>query len=272
MLPSRMPSVVAVKSTVRSVLQGRWLLSITVGLLPLFCYYFFRFATAFFSLYIGEEKEYILAILLLLSVVLILLPLLYGVLRWFWRVTDGAEDDLTSAFYYFTNAKLYKRAIKLTLVLFFKIGVIFFLCLIPFFAVSLFSRFLVYDIFKEVLPVWAINISAFKSLFNTFGNLLAIIISFRYYLVPIIAVMDDNLLILEAVHLSTTVSKKSSSSFFSLVCSNLGWIAISILVLPLIYTVPFLIGCYAVHSRYVLVNYNLNVEFYEKNRFSGVTL
>lgn len=271
MLPSKMPSVVAVKSTVRSVLKGRWLLSATVGLLPLFCYYFFSLVIALVS-ELTDAHNLLLTALLLLAAVFVILPLFYGVLRWFWRITDGTEDDLTSAFYYFANARLYKRVIKLTLVLAFKIGVIFFLCLIPFFAISLFSRFLVYDIFKEVLPVWAINITAFKSLFYTFGTLLAIIISFRYYLVPIIAVMDDNLLILEAVHLSTTVSKKSFSSFLSLVSSNLGWIVASLLVLPLIYTAPFLMGCYVVHSRFAMVNYNLNVEFYEKNRFSGVTL
>lgn len=270
MLPSRMPSASAVKSTVKSTLKGRWLEAITVSLLPIFVYYFFSLTASLIYPLAKNSQNYLLVAILLLSAVFVVLPLFFGVLRWFWRATDGVYDDISSPFYFFKSKSLYFRTIKLTLMLSFKIGVVFFVCLIPFFAVELFSRFLVYDIFKDALPVWAINISAFKSLFRLFGNFFAIIFSLRYYLIPVIAIMDENLLILEAVHLSVTVSKKSLSSFLSLVFSNLGWIIVSVLVLPQIYTIPFLIGCYIVHSRFAMVNYNLMVEFQEKNRFYKV--
>ncbi len=269
MLPSRMPSVAAVKSTVKSSLKGRWPEAIATGLLPLFAFYFFNLSASVISPILKGYENYLLIAILLLSVVFVVLPLFFGVLRYFWRITDGAEEEISTAFHFFKSKSLYLRSLKLTLVISFKIGVVFFLCLIPFFAVELFSQFLVYDIFKEALPVWAINISAFKSLFYNFGSFFAFAISLRYYLIPVIAVMDENLLVLEAVHISTTVAKRSFSSFSALIFSCLGWIALSILVLPQIYTVPFLLGCYVVHSRFALVNYNLNLEFQEKNRFNA---
>lgn len=269
MLPSRIPGVSAVKSTVRSMLKGRWPEAAAVGLLPVFCYYFFNFSAACILPLVKGFGQYALIALLLLASLFVLLPLFYGVLRWFWRATDGADEDISSAFYYFKGIRVYIRAIKLTLIISFKVGVVFFICLLPFFAVQIFSHFLVYDTFNEALPVWSINISEFKSLFNTFGTLIATIISLRYYMIPVVAIMDENLLILEAVHISVMLSKKSLSSFFSLLCSNIGWFALSLLLLPTIYTIPFLIGCYVVHSRFAMVNYNLNVEFNEKNRFVG---
>lgn len=269
MLPSRMPSIAAVKSTVKSTLKGRWPEVIAVGLLPLFAFYFFNLTASVISSLLKGYEEFLLIGILLLSAVFVVLPLFFGVLRYFWRITDGAEEEISTAFYFFTNKFLYAKSLKLTLVILFKIGLVFFLCLIPFFAVSLFSRFLVYDIFKEALPVWAINISAFKSLFYNLGSLFAFLISLRYYLIPVIAILDENLLVLEAVHISTTLAKRSLSSFLGLIFSCLGWIVLSVFVLPQIYTMPFLLGCYVVHSRFAIVNYNLNIEFQEKNRFNA---
>lgn len=269
MLPGRIPSSTVVKSTVRDTLKGRWTEAVVVGLLPVFCYYIFNMLLSVTLLFAKNESGYILVAIGGVSAFLILLPLFYGVLRWFWRATDGAIEDISSAFYYFMSKKAYVRAVKLSLVICFKAGVIVFLCMIPYFAVQILSHFWLYDIFKEALPVWAVNISAFKNLFYVFGILLATATSLRYYLVPIIAVMDDDLLILEAVHISTTLSKKSLSAFFNLLCSNIGWIFLSLLVLPLIYTAPFLIGCYVVHSRFTMVNYNQSLDFYEKNRFNS---
>lgn len=264
-----MPSAFAVKSTVKSTLKGRWPEAIIVGLMPTFAFYMFSLISSVVSPLAKGKEDYLLIAILLLSAVFVVLPLFFGVLRFFWRITDGADEGVSSAFHFFTSKNLYIRSLKLTLVTSFKIGLVFLLCLLPFFAVELFSHFLVYDIFKEVLPVWAINLSAFKNLFYTVGSIFAIILSLRYYLIPVIAVMDEKLLVFEAVHISTLLARRNLSSFFGLIFSNLGWILLSFLVLPQIYTLPFLLGCYVVHSRFVMVNYNLHLEFQERNRFNA---
>ena len=100
-----------------------------------------------------------------------------------------------------------------------------------------------------------------------------IVVSFafllKYYLTPAIAVMDDDLLLMEAVHISTMVARKSAGSFLSLIASLAGWILLSFLGIPLIYTAPLFFGCYAIHSRYALVNYNLILDFYKKEGYQG---
>ena len=269
MLPNRIPASSVVKNTVRGCLNGKWPSAIVVGLMPVFLYYAFSLILSAIVSVWGAKAEVLAYTLFFGLMILFWLPLFYGVIRWFWRLTDMVEDDVSSVFYFFKTRKLYFRAFKLSGILIFKTAIILLVCLVPYFAVQTFPHIWLYDIFKDDMPTWAINFIAFKRLFNTVGILLAAAISLRYYLTPIIAVMDDNLLILEAVHISKTLSKKSLSAFVSLCCSNVFWIAISLLLLPQIYTMPFLIGCYVVHSRFVIKNYNLNLEFYEKNRFNG---
>ena len=141
MLPSRMPSTTAVKNTVRSTLKGRWPEAIVVGLLPIFAFFFFSLTVSVILPLLKRYQDYFFLSIMLLSSVFVVLPLFFGVLRYFWRMTDGTKEHLFSAFHFFKNKRLYIRSLKLTFVILFKIGLVFLLCLLPFFAVQLFSHF-----------------------------------------------------------------------------------------------------------------------------------
>ena len=72
--------------------------------------------------------------------------------------------------------------------------------------------------------------------------------------------MDESLYLMEAMHISEMISKQSISAFASLVVSFIGWFLLSLLGLPLVYTLPFFLISYVVHSRFAIVNYNLNLQ------------
>ena len=83
-----------------------------------------------------------------------------------------------------------------------------------------------------------------------------------------IKMSEEELLLLEAVHISSMVSKKSLVSFISLIFSLILWIALSVFLIPAVYTLPFVFVCYVVHCRFAITNYNLLIENFE-NDMSG---
>ena len=103
---------------------------------------------------------------------------------------------------------------------------------------------------------------------KTVGIIAGIAVISRYYLFPALAVMDDDMLLLEAIHVSVMVSRRSVAAFLGLVISFIPLILISLFALPIFYTAPIFFSAYAIHSRYALVNYNQNLDNYKKQNFT----
>lgn len=260
MLYSKIPNSTVVKNTARASLRGRWPESIAVSMLGLFGLLFleviFNFSLLtqnfnFIFLYIG------FAALLWMFVVS---PLMLGIVRYFWRLTDQAEDELSAAFYYFGSANSYKRAVKLTIIMLWRILCAGFVCSLPYLTVRLLSGSWLYGVLGQDIPLWAANFALIEVFLLIVGVICSVMYAARFYLVPVLAVMDENLLLLEAVHISKMVSKRSVSAFLGLACSLIIWLIISFLILPVIYTMPFVLTCYAVHCRYAMSNYNMMLE------------
>ena len=75
-------------------------------------------------------------------------------------------------------------------------------------------------------------------------------------------------MLLEAIHLSTMVAKRTLSNFLSLIVSLLPWIILTLLIIPAVYTLPTVIVCYVVHCRFAINNYNILIDNFE-NDMSG---
>jgi uncharacterized membrane protein YccF (DUF307 family) len=60
----------------------------------------------------------------------------------------------------------------------------------------------------------------------------------------------------EAIHKSTLLSRATSIDFLGLLLSFFGWILLSVTVIPLIFTLPYFLTSYMVHSRFAVANYN----------------
>ena len=68
--------------------------------------------------------------------------------------------------------------------------------------------------------------------------------------------------------MSTVISKKSGIDFVYLLFSFLGWMFLSLLVIPLIFTLPYMITSYAVHVRFAVAEYNRYIEEREKKNYN----
>ena len=151
----------------------------------------------------------------------LLLPLFLGVIRFFWRMIFGADDSPVSVFYWFSGKSNYLRAVKLELLL--AVRALFFglILFIPAMIVDLFSGSFLYDALKIPIPLWTSNL---------------------YYLSLFV------------------ISKSTMLDFIYLFFSLLGWIILSVLVIPIMFTLPYIITSVSVHTRFAIAEYNKRVD------------
>lgn len=265
MNPYQIPNSSVVKATARAALRGRWVEAITVSSLGLFSVLIVSLLSSIVLSSNQQVLMYAANIMMPIISVFVLAPLFLGIIRFFWRLTDSAKDDISSAFYYFGSRKRYVRAIKLTFIIGWRVATAIILCMLPYFVTNILSSSWLYQTLGQDIPLWAANLILIESFLYIVGVICTILYISRYYLVAVVVVMDEELLLLEAVHISCMVSKRSSSSFLSLVASLLGWALLTFLLAPAIYTLPLMIACYVVHSRFAMTNYNLVLDYYENN-------
>ncbi len=266
MFPEKIPGSDVVKSTSRASLAGKYITATIVSLFPVLAYYFFS-VMVICALKILPEKTYLLiGIAAGLAAVSILFPLILGVVRYFWRLTDGLDEDPSVAFYYFESFANYKRALKSAVLLIFKFLTSFIPCMLPYFVTVLLSNGWLYRFLGTEIPLWVAGLALLSAFLKYAGLFLGFILFLRHYLFVAVVVMDDDLLIYEASHISTMVSAHSIGSFAALIISLMGWILLSLLIAPMVYTAPLILSCFVIHCRYAIVNYNQALEFYSKEQ------
>ncbi len=266
MFPEKIPSSLVVKSTARASLQGKYITAAAAALIPVIAYYLLSVIISCAHLVLPDGSGIFIGISAVILLVFLLFPLFLGSVRFFWRLTEGLTEDPVAVFYYFSSFTFYKRAIKSAFILIFKLLTIFIPCMLPYFVTVLLSNAWLYRFLGTEIPLWVAGLALLSAFFKYAGLFLGIGIFLKYYLFAAVVVMDDDLLIYEAVHISAMVSARSIGSFAALIATLLGWVLLSVLIAPMIYTAPLIMACYAVHCRYALVNYNRTLEFYSKEQ------
>ena len=260
MLPLSIPTKDVVKNTAKTIMKRSPMATAVISLVILAVFFLTQFLfTGTFALVFN--KMVILQIIFgVLLFTCIFWPVLMGAIRFFWVFTEHKTNKIEAIFYYFSNFKVYSRAVKAVILLGLKIFLIAFLSFIPCFISSLLEGSWVYNTFDFNVPLWSANLRLITDFLKFAGTALTVFLSLKYYLYPVVAVMDESLYLMEAMHISEMISKQSISAFASLVVSFIGWFLLSLLGLPLVYTLPFFLISYVVHSRFAIVNYNLNLQ------------
>ncbi len=260
MLPLSIPTSAVVKNTAKTIMKRSPIATVIISLVILAVFFLTQFIfTGMLAAILGD-----VVILQVVSYVLLFVtvfwPVFMGAIRFFWVFTEHKTNKIEAVFYYFSSFKAYKRAVKTVILLGLKIFLIGFLAMIPYFISRLMEGAWLYNAFNFNVPLWSANLQLITGFLKYVGIALTVYFSLKYYLCPVVAVMDENLYLMEAMHISEMISKQSLLSFASLAASFLGWFLISLLGLPLVYTLPYFLISYVVHSRFAIINYNLNLE------------
>ena len=128
MNPFQIPNSSVVKTTARAALKGRWVEAVTVSSLGLFSLLIVSFIQSIVSISNNEWLMRASSIVAVIFSIFVLSPLFLGIIRFFWRLTDSAKDDMSSVFYYFGSRSRYLRAIKLTFIIGWRILTAIILC------------------------------------------------------------------------------------------------------------------------------------------------
>lgn len=259
----------AVKSTAKTALKNNWVKAIVCCTVFLFC---FLLCYNISSLVGYISTSLVSGLLLIVGCVFLIIPVGLGVLRFFWRMIHGANDSPLICFWYFSSKSLYLRAIKLTFSLGIRAlgyGMILYL---PVVAVRFFSGGYIYDMLDMAIPMWTANLEHLSVFLRTLATVALFFLMLRYYSAPVLTVSDDGMDIAEAIHMSVTVSKGTLLDFIYLFFSFIGWILLSVLFIPLIFTLPYMVTSYVVHVRFAIADYNKQISSMEDNDFPSYSV
>ncbi len=242
-----------VKQTARAALKNNWFKGIAAA--AVLCF-------SFFIMYIGVSllgialSDIALTFIWIALILFVFCPLLLGALRFFWRIMWESDDSIITLFHYFSSREQYSRAVKLIFALLIKILWIGFLLMIPAILTDIASSVRLYEFLGFSAPAWTSNLWVASVFLKSAAVAVLVVIMLKYYLAPFLVVADEEMDVLEAVHKSTVLSRATAMDFILLVLSFLGWILLSVTVIPLIFTIPYFIVSYLVHSRFSVANYN----------------
>ena len=252
-----------IKKTAKSLLSGNMLKSVISSLVFLFCVWIGVNLSTVITTFCGSVYSYIF---LFFFTLYLTIPLFFGLLRFTWRLIKDLDDKPISVFYYFSHISLYFKVLKLVFAVFFKLLPIAVILFLPVFFIWVLSQSFIFEMFDISIPLWSRNLTYALFFSRTISNFLLIFFSLKYYIAPVLFVADEKIDVREALYMSYVISKKTSLDFIFLIFSFTGWIIVSLFAFPLIFTLPYFLTAYAVHTDLAITEYNEHIEkLNEKN-------
>lgn len=255
------PSVV-VKSTVKAILKGNYYKSICACLICIFIALSIQLTASLIGLAFGNAVLYILLSLLYFF---LLFPTALGLLRFFRHLMWDKNDDIISVFYYFGNIELYKKAISSVFSLILRLFLIGLAVYLPSILLTILGMPQIYEFLGVTMPAFIRSIVETTSVFTVISTVIYLILAVRYYMTPFLLVADEEMDAGEALHMSKVISKRSSWDFVGLVLSLSFWILISLFIIPLPFTMPYIALAYMVHCRFAVAHYNKIADLVNQN-------
>lgn len=253
-----------VKLTAKTALKNNWLKCIAASLSLIFSCFIMLIASDYLSYISNDAVGYIF---IAVAGIFLIFPLFLGIVRFFWRMIFGADDMQLVVFFYFSDKEKYKRALRLSAALALRTVGFAVVMFLPAIIIDIFSGVKVYDMMDIPIPIWTGNLYYISVFLKTVASVILFFVMSRYYLAPFFVVADEDMDIAEAMHMSCTLARDTGLDFICLIFSFIGWILISVLIFPLVFTLPYFITSLSVHTRFAVAEYNKKAE---KNSDSGI--
>lgn len=243
----------SIKATAKNIIKPNRLKNFAVCTIVLSVWLIYYNISAIIS-FLTSEAMFLIAISIFSF--LILSPFLLGLVRYFWRQFCGQNDDVIEIFYYLSSKKLYIKTLHLVFSLSFRIALMYIVFSIPIYILEFITGSWLYNALNVSIPIWTANISNLSGFLGIISITATVIYSLKFYLAPMLFVADENIDIAEALHLSSVISRRTMLDFIFLAFSFLGYILLSILILPLIFTLPYMIVTYLIHCSFAVESFN----------------
>lgn len=256
-----LPNSKTVKKEAKGLLAGKWPLAISAVMIFVFFALFMAIIySLLYPLFPSGIPFVVLTVLTVFFSVALGFPLLLGVLRVFRCILCDTDTDLYTVFYYYSSVRHLTKVTQFCIVLISKFALIALLLFLPSIIIEVLASGKLPFFMESGMPIWFSNLWVFGTFLRGIAVAILIYIILRHYLCMYIFVQNDNINIMEAVLLSKKVAKYSITGFVGLFFSLLGWILLSLLAVPIVFTAPYVIMCYVVHCTAAIDNYNRKIK------------
>ncbi|HCH28294.1 MAG TPA: hypothetical protein DEW35_02180 [Ruminococcaceae bacterium] len=253
-----LPDNSRIKKTAKSVFKENCVGSLTVSFACMTVAFSGTVISYLMSVFAGRFWLFLFSFL---YVYLIVLPAFLGAVRYFSALIEGERVKPVSMLYYFSSLQKYKRAMHFVSSIFFAVLIsVFFVMIIPGLLLVL-SNSGVYKMLDIAMPIWTPILKTASIFLQILGIGIVFLINIKYYLSIYFFVSNDFIPVKDAIGLSIDISRATKVDFWLLLFSMIGYILISLPVLPLFFTMPFFMLAYVIHGKCVAVAHNESVDF-----------
>ena len=182
---------------------------------------------------------------------LIMFPLFFGVMRWFWFITGGSSVSVGDIFYYFSSPKIFFKTLGLSIRLYIRLVIGAVVCFLPYILLGVVTSPHLYDSLEVSMPIVMNGLLPLVSFFKLFGFLALLMWISVYILCYTVIFSEPELSAGKIIRRTVKVTKGFRFNTVGFFFSFFGWLLLSLLAVPLIFTVPYLLASFAVYGREV---------------------
>lgn len=180
----------------------------------------------------------------------LLIPLLLGICKWAFAVVSAKPAPITYLFYYYTGFRKYRTCIHMGLSIFFRMFGYLLVGILP--AACIYSLGMFYQNSSDYSSYIAAVIRGFSILFLVMGLIYTAYAMMKYVLAGYLYADDLSLRPSQAIHGSVRIMARERFHFLWLVASFLPLFLCCILVVPLLFVIPYFSVCSAMYAKYLI--------------------
>ncbi len=261
-----MPVYKSIKKEAKLCLQDNWLSAVAVISLPIALVILWTAVFSLnYSLFVSGSRTLSLAVSFLGALMMLLsLSLMLGSLRWFCAVANGKKAEISEVFYYYSSFGLFFKSIALSFVMFIRALIFGAICFLPFILISVLQSQGFYDATGFIAPTFLPILWPLTYVFFLFGMFCFIIVTARTALAPMLFVMNDDVTLTVALKSSKALMEGKGKMWLGFLSSMFGWLALGLLGVPLLYTLPSINVSLAVFAKFVVAEHRAECEFWGK--------
>ncbi len=246
-----------VKETAKEKLKNNYAKTFVASLIVIFTWLITINLVSILSSVTGDVIAVVISFALNM---LFVAPLGLGLLKYIWKISLDVVDGPIAIFYWFSNKKLYIKSLKFILHISFKALIWLLVLNIPSFLLFAFSKTFFFELFDIAPPVWTASLSYYGEILSSVSFVAVFFIMLKFYMAPVLFVADENANAQECMYNSLVISRKTAFDFISLIFNQAPVLLLSLLVLPMPFTLPYLLSYYVTHTRFAVEEYNLHIK------------
>ena len=261
-----LPNSRAIKETAQKNLNSNWVLAIAAFLILCLSVFaslvLIQLFTIIFNSLLNSAGPFVSSLIMVAPNFLLLmfnLPLIQGVVRFFWLLQQNKKSSVVEVFYYYTSKDNIVKSALLHLCLLSKILLPALLFFAPYFFVISFGKLEIFESLKNVLGIPPYTIQFISYLLVTAAVILSVKNALNYILAPVIYLSQEGKDLDFTITLSKQIYKQNKQLFLKNLIAFFPLIALSCLGIPAFFTVPFVLMSYATFARFSLVNYGIKI-------------